>query len=1162
MARRPEPVGGAANGLVGGEGLVGEVITSGNKGRVDAVIDDKDLLGKQQQHDNHEIDYAAFHTETGYFTGPIFMRTWSELPVDWSWELLHALFCACAAYIQISFITGAPWEANIHLVVVITFLMSQRLFYAFWGGTTPHRHSSLMRPDDFGGQHRTGITIARDVARFFLLAITFLDVGYCTAAVVQQDLVAQGGEKPSSLYGYILATEYFLPPLLLSSVSVALLRQSSDLHYNDLTDEALDARVDATDNLFLTPLVQSLRRIVIYAAEAIWCLGVLPCRFARGPLANDVSVADPRVGLLDFLSVSASSVVPGGPGFTMHLAHLLGKWKMITEQSALIRVQAIGAAAAGSGSIVRDKGRYYEAQAPMNTIRPSRSGGLFQHICSGLYGNVLVTRQMIFTLHVLLAWVYFIVMAYGALFSRSWSSSISVCTQEESFLPKTITSMAVPHDLSDFTLHVGDEHTSEAWEPRDAGQRVLNNTACTTSRAAWIAPWLLLVLGHSVQVHHMSGVWSSASGTPASLRASQHGHLDRACHQRGWMPPLYHQLSSSSGSTAAPSTDLWLGDATSSEGEGHREYYPAWERPGELTDSMLRSITTSSTYRFFRWARSSSTAGIGSAIRAATAATSPPAAAGNGPLTVEDSLDTFLDFMASLTVYEAIPDRSLTACVTDDVPMGQACVLLLSGLTGEYEQRRDEATPPTAQPSSTMTGTQIGPMRRIRVLRRIRSSPTPPVAAAADEAMTSSGCQSQHNGAYSNNTGDMRGEFDYNIQNMVLPPQVEELAYDSLDKHRRPVASSPTIRIDQIGPSTSCPPEAPYYNSSTGVPCMDTAWLTALDLFQYALWCYRNQHEALQCITVDEWISKRTLQPTEVPYLRLDQDMSVLQAVSLIIATPGAHSLLLSSETESKTEVEVFAEISLTQIMAFVAIHCKGPFLAPVFDLPVQDYSALSHGHVVTVDANKDTLADVMDAICTCQRQILPVLENGQYVGSFTLTSVNQLITESVNYMYTDSEYSVLGHSISLGMRAGDALELTKRYVRMTKAAELRRKRQAGITVPDMEEDEQEDEDVNGDIAPVYLSTDFPVSLKNILRSMLLGSESHSMVILDPDTRSVLAVIDAYDLWKFLIQGHASSTNESSPLQQVNQSPVGPEEEEFGDGLLDMLQGNGVGLEQ
>lgn len=61
-------------------------------------------------------------------------------------------------------------------------------------------------------------------------------------------------------------------------------------------------------------------------------------------------------------------------------------------------------------------------------------------------------------------------------------------------------------------------------------------------------------------------------------------------------------------------------------------------------------------------------------------------------------------------------------------------------------------------------------------------------------------------------------------------------------------------------------------------------------------------------------------------------------------------------------------------------------------------------------------------------------------------------------FRYTDSEYSVLGHSISLGMRAGDALELTKRYVRMTKAAELRRKRQAGITVPDMEEDEQEDE--------------------------------------------------------------------------------------------------------
>lgn len=79
---------------------------------------DKDLLGKQQQHDNHEIDYAAFHTETGYFTGPIFMRTWSELPVDWSWELLHALFCACAAYIQISFITGV--SVGLHTTVALS----------------------------------------------------------------------------------------------------------------------------------------------------------------------------------------------------------------------------------------------------------------------------------------------------------------------------------------------------------------------------------------------------------------------------------------------------------------------------------------------------------------------------------------------------------------------------------------------------------------------------------------------------------------------------------------------------------------------------------------------------------------------------------------------------------------------------------------------------------------------------------------------------------------------------------------------------------------------------------------------------------------------------------------------------------------------------------
>ncbi|KAF4692835.1 hypothetical protein FOZ60_012529 [Perkinsus olseni] len=526
---------------------------------------------------------------------------------------------------------------------------------------------------------------------------------------------------------------------------------------------------------------------------------------------------------------------------------------------------------------------------------------------------------------------------------------------------------------------------------------------------------------------------------------------------------------------------------------------------------------------------------------------SPPAAIQHtiNEAPVEDPLDTFLDFMASLTVYEAIPDRSLTACVADDIPMGQACVLLLSGLTGEYEQRRDEATPPTAQPSSTMTGTQVGPLRRVRVLRRLQ--PPPPPSALPNQTYSSD-----------DTPGDIRADFDYNTECMA--PQVNEVAYDSLanNNHNNNNSHSGLPTPLQVDQTRSC--ESPPTTDGEGSPVSTgTTWLTALDLFQYTLWCYHNRDKASESITVDQWVARRTLQPREVPILRLDQDASVLQAVSLIIATPGAHSLLLSGETESKTEVEMFAEITLTQIMAYVAIHCKGPYLAPVFDLPVQDYSALSRGYVVTVDADKHTLADVMELICTCQRQILPVLKEGQYVGSFTLTSVNQLITESVNYMYTGSEYSVLGHSISLDMRAGDALELTKRYVRMTKAAELRRKRQAGITVPDLDE---EDEDVNGDIAPVYLSTDFPVSLKNILRSMLLGSESHSMVIVDPNTRSVLAVIDAYDLWKFLVQGRAPSTSVSSPLQQVHQSPVGPEEEEFGDGLLDMLQGGVGGLEQ
>ncbi|KAF4726458.1 hypothetical protein FOZ63_030206 [Perkinsus olseni] len=675
MAWRPKPGGG--DGLIEGEELVGEVITPRERLKCDGVVNDNEEIGKQQ----NRVDYSAFHTEAGYFTGPAFMRTWSEAPVDWSWEILHAIFCACAAFIQISFITGAPWEANIHLVVVITFLMSQRLFYAFWGGNSPHRRSSLIRPEDFGDQDRSATTIARDVARFFLLAMTFLDVGYCTAAVVQQDLVAQGGDKRSAFYGYVLATEYFLPPLLLSSVSVALLRQSPDFHTADLTAEALDARVNATENLFLAPIVQSLRRLVVYAAEAVWCLGVLPCRFARGPLHNDVSISDTRVNVLGFLSVSASSAVPGSPSATLcfmtaiftlhvlivvlctdlntrplelqHLTHLLGKWKIITEQSALIKVQAGAQNAVSSGggggapypakghphqqagikvpewsprqcpyaevvllgSIVRDKGRYYEAQNAVNTMRPSQNGGVFQHISAGLYGNVVFTRQIVFTLHVLLAWVYFIVMAYGALFNRS-SSSIGVCTPEESFIPKTVSSISVPHDFINFTLDVGGDGPTD-WEARDA-RRVLNPAACSASRAAWIAPWLLLILGHSVQVHHMSGRWS-VTNSPASLQASQDGPLNRACHQNGWIPPLYHQLTTSTPVADRPGS--WIDEALPSEksqSRGSSEFFPVWERSSELPDALLRSIATSSTYRFFRSARSPGATGLGSAIRAVT----------------------------------------------------------------------------------------------------------------------------------------------------------------------------------------------------------------------------------------------------------------------------------------------------------------------------------------------------------------------------------------------------------------------------------------------------------------------------------------------------------------------------------------------------------------
>ncbi|KAF4666184.1 hypothetical protein FOL47_004227 [Perkinsus chesapeaki] len=790
--------------------------------------------------------------------------------------------------------------------------------------------------------------------------------------------------------------------------------------------------------------------------------------------------------------------------------------------------------------------------------------------------------------------------------------------EEKSFLPEVLTSAIVPRQRTEgtFTLHVNVSNALvEDWEDRDPN-RVLPPNACSSSRAAWIAPWLLLILGHAVQVHRMAAEWTPSSG-PASLR-------------KGWMPPLFQQIGSSGPITDEDVKDPWLDDDEEEElqcsaevyGNSGMRWYPMWERPGDLTVAMLRSMTTSSTYRFFRSARSPTSAGAGSAIRGATGQyyvpsasaivhvllvrplpalpsrchfsitsplleaqrvstplfchnagllppdtismihssvreeaatsrsdgtnespercaepTSPPAAIHhvNEAIPGDDPLDTFLDFMASLTVYETIPDRSLTACVADDVPMGQACVLLLTGLTGEYEQRRDEATPPTARPSSTMTGTLVGPLRRVRVLRRSR-----PLGTLEAVSVNQTYCSSN------NNPSDVHGEFGLLPNATGTAPRVDDLAYASLGNTN---SSIPTpLLIDQTG---SCSPPL-----EVDAP---TDWLTTLDLLQYTLWCYRNPEEASQCITVEDWIASRTLKPREVPVLQLDQDTSVLQAVSLIIATAGAHSILLSSETEFNTQVEMFTELTLTQIMAYVAIHCKGPFLAPVFDLPVQDYSALSRGYVATVDADSQTLADVMDLISTCQRQILPVLKDGRYIGSFTLTSVNQLITESVNYLYTNCEYSVLGHSISLGMRAGEALELTKRYVRETKASEVRRKRQAGITVHELDDDEDEEEEVDGEIAPVYLSSDFPVSLKAILRSMLLGSESHSMVIVDPNDRSVLAVIDAYDLWKFLVQGHAPSTSVSSPLQQVQQSPVGDEEEEFGDGLIDMLDGGGGG---
>lgn len=223
------------------------------------------------------------------------------------------------------------YNYNSHLIVLTVLFFAQRIWFYIW---------RLTQISDAHG--------LRFVCHFALFLVA-LDSVYCGMQLVLRD--------PMPIVGAI----YLAAPLL-----------SSLIFYN--------AWLKSNTNVFTAELFGMLWRCVYHSLETAYCIGILPLRFLQYEyLYYDLS----RCIVLTIFSAAHSFVMLlclelhclGSE--VLQQAKMLGEWRWIADISTMKSISPRPSewtyrnCPYPQGSVVRCKGRYYEAKAKLNTCTPS-----------------------------------------------------------------------------------------------------------------------------------------------------------------------------------------------------------------------------------------------------------------------------------------------------------------------------------------------------------------------------------------------------------------------------------------------------------------------------------------------------------------------------------------------------------------------------------------------------------------------------------------------------------------------------------------------------------------------------------------------------------------------------------------------------------------------
>eukprot|EP00929_Paragymnodinium_shiwhaense_P091904 TRINITY_DN51797_c0_g1_i1.p1 TRINITY_DN51797_c0_g1~~TRINITY_DN51797_c0_g1_i1.p1 ORF type:complete len:509 (+),score=27.86 TRINITY_DN51797_c0_g1_i1:74-1600(+) len=293
---------------------------------------------------------------------------------DWLGEISHCCTQVCYLLLQnynISRLNFYNW--NFHLIVLTSLFFAQRIWFYLW------------RVTHFTDAH--GVRFACHIVLFMVL----LDALYCSMQLVLKDSILGG--------------LFLIFPLL---CSVAFYQWY----------------LKANTNVFTAELFGMLGRCVYHSMETAYCVGVLPLRFLQYEcIYYDTSrciVLTMFVTAHSFLSFLCLELHCLGSE-VLQQSRMLGDWRCITD---LARLKSLKASSEWSshncpysrGTVVKCKGRYYEATAPLNTCTPTSPSQCIVAIAAILGDSQRAKALMLTALLVLNA-----ALVNFVLWSNQWS---------------------------------------------------------------------------------------------------------------------------------------------------------------------------------------------------------------------------------------------------------------------------------------------------------------------------------------------------------------------------------------------------------------------------------------------------------------------------------------------------------------------------------------------------------------------------------------------------------------------------------------------------------------------------------------------------------------------------------------------------------------------